>query len=35
MELGSKGSYSVIIAGEYGIPGVTGVKDATRIIRTG
>jgi phosphohistidine swiveling domain-containing protein len=35
MELGSKGSHSVIIAREYGIPAVAGVKGATRIIRTG
>jgi len=35
MELGSTLSHGVIIAREYGIPAVVGVKDATKIIKTG
>ncbi len=35
MELGSPLSHGVIIAREYGIPAVVGVKDATKIIKTG
>lgn len=35
MELGGTLSHGVIIAREYGIPAVVGVKDATRIIKTG
>jgi phosphohistidine swiveling domain-containing protein len=35
MELGGTLSHGVIIAREYGIPAVVGVKDATKIIKTG
>ena len=35
MELGATLSHGVIIAREYGIPAVVGVKNATRIIKTG
>jgi pyruvate,water dikinase len=35
MELGGTLSHGVIIAREYGIPAVVGVKNATRIIKTG
>lgn len=35
MELGSKTSHGVIIAREYGIPAVVGVRNATKIIKTG
>lgn len=35
MELGGTLSHGVIIAREYGIPAVVGVKHATRIIKTG
>ncbi len=35
MELGGVLSHGVIIAREYGIPAVVGVKDATKIIKTG
>ena len=35
MELGGTLSHGVIIAREYGIPAIVGVKDATKIIKTG
>jgi phosphoenolpyruvate synthase/pyruvate phosphate dikinase len=35
MELGGTLSHGVIIAREYGIPAVVGVKNATRLIKTG
>lgn len=35
MELGGALSHGVIIAREYGIPAVVGVKDATKVIKTG
>ncbi len=35
MELGSRTSHGIIIAREYGIPAVVGVRDATKIIKTG
>ncbi len=35
MELGGTLSHGVIIAREYGIPAVVGVKNATKIVRTG
>ena len=35
MELGGTLSHGVIIAREYGIPAVVGVKNATKIIKTG
>ncbi|MBU7011956.1 MAG: hypothetical protein HXS46_14830 [Theionarchaea archaeon] len=35
MELGGTLSHGVIIAREYGMPAVVGVKDATKIIKTG
>ncbi len=35
MELGSTMSHGVVIAREFGIPAVVGVKNATRIIQTG
>jgi pyruvate,water dikinase len=35
MELGSRTSHGIIIAREYGIPAVVGVRNATKIIKTG
>lgn len=34
-EIGGQLSHAAIVAREYGIPAVVGVKDATKIIKTG
>jgi pyruvate,water dikinase len=35
MEIGGVISHGAVVAREYGIPAVVGVKDATRILRDG
>ena len=35
MEMGGIMSYGAVVAREYGIPAVVGVKDATRLLRQG